>query len=336
MTNSRDPSDAIAAVVHPDPYPYYARLRREKPLHFDERLGLWVAAGAAVVREVLSHPLMRVRPPAEPVPQALVGSPVGDVFAQLVRMNDGDFHAQHKPRVRAATARWSQAEVEQAAFDATSQLAGCADANRLLVTLPALAVARLLHVAESEQVRTADSVIAFVQGIAGGPVADEAARYLMAQGESQGLSGPAAANRIALMQQSVDACAALIGSTARHFITATPTPGDWRARVESTLLRDPPVHNTRRFTAETIRLRGQSIAQGQGVLVLLASAVQEENAPELAFGLAVHACPGTDIALEIATAALRALHQSGRLQALFSRQVGFKPLPNARIPVFEN
>jgi hypothetical protein len=37
------PPDAIAAVTHPDPYPYYADLVRRSPLYRDDTLGLWVA-----------------------------------------------------------------------------------------------------------------------------------------------------------------------------------------------------------------------------------------------------------------------------------------------------
>jgi hypothetical protein len=42
MTPSH-PTDPIAAVTHPDPYPYYARLVAESPLYRDDALGLWVA-----------------------------------------------------------------------------------------------------------------------------------------------------------------------------------------------------------------------------------------------------------------------------------------------------
>ena len=38
-----DPSDPIAAVTHPAPYPYYGRLASERPLHRDEALGCWGA-----------------------------------------------------------------------------------------------------------------------------------------------------------------------------------------------------------------------------------------------------------------------------------------------------
>jgi hypothetical protein len=41
------PHNPIAAVTHPDPYPYYAALTARTPLYRDETLGLWVAADAA-------------------------------------------------------------------------------------------------------------------------------------------------------------------------------------------------------------------------------------------------------------------------------------------------
>ena len=48
------PTDPIAAVTHPDPYPYYAQLRAGPPLAYDERLRLWIASRAEVVMEVLA------------------------------------------------------------------------------------------------------------------------------------------------------------------------------------------------------------------------------------------------------------------------------------------
>src|SRR5262245_7010653 len=86
-------SDPIAAVTHPDPYPYYADLVARAPLVRDERLGLWVAASAVAVASVLTSPRCRVRPTAEPVPAALAGSRAGDVFGRLVRREAGETHA---------------------------------------------------------------------------------------------------------------------------------------------------------------------------------------------------------------------------------------------------
>ena len=74
------PPDPIAAVTHPDPYPFYAGLVAGRPLYRDEALGLWVAASAEAVTAVLASDLCRVRPPAEPVPRALVDTPAGEIF----------------------------------------------------------------------------------------------------------------------------------------------------------------------------------------------------------------------------------------------------------------
>ena len=95
------PRDPLAAVTHPDPYPYYASLVAERPFYRDEALGLWVASSAAAVTAVLTSDLCRVRPPAEPVPRALLGSPAGDIFGHLVRMNDGPGHCPFKQAVSA-------------------------------------------------------------------------------------------------------------------------------------------------------------------------------------------------------------------------------------------
>ena len=57
------PRDPVAAVTHPDPYPYYAELVAQRPLYRDESLGLWVASSAQAVTAVLTSDICRVRPP---------------------------------------------------------------------------------------------------------------------------------------------------------------------------------------------------------------------------------------------------------------------------------
>jgi hypothetical protein len=91
------PQHPIAAVTHPDPYPYYAELVVHRPVYRDEGLGLWVVSSAEAVSATLTSELCRVRPPAEPVPRALLGSPAGDIFRRLVRMTDGPDHHAFKP-----------------------------------------------------------------------------------------------------------------------------------------------------------------------------------------------------------------------------------------------
>ena len=96
------PDDPIAAVTHADPYPYYADLVARKPLYRDAALRLWVASSADAVTAVLTSDLCRVRPPTEPVPAALRGTPTGDIFQHLVRFNDGEGHCPFKGAVSAA------------------------------------------------------------------------------------------------------------------------------------------------------------------------------------------------------------------------------------------
>jgi cytochrome P450 len=360
MLEAAQPRDPIDAVVHPDPYPYYARLRRERPLYLDSRLGLWVAATHEAVNAALNHTSLRVRPPAEPVPRALVGTPVGEVFARLVRMNDGDFHVRNKPAVEQAARRFSLADVSQAAQSAALDLAARVDANALLTALPVQAIAHLLRVAPSLLEITTRWVQEFVQGIAPQASAEsitranKAAVQLMAQGEAQGLDAVQSANRIAMMQQSLDATAGLVGNTVRllrdrpGLAAGAPPLGTWRAIVAEVARWDAPVQNTRRFAAADLTLADQAIAQGQGVLLLLASANRDQalnrdpdvfdpartGRRSMSFGAGVHGCPGEAIAIEIAAAGLQALHSARLLDELFGPCTGFRPLANARIPVF--
>jgi cytochrome P450 len=327
------PEHILAAPSHPQPYGWYAELRQARPLFFDEALGVWVASGAERVRSALLHPDLRVRPPAEPVPQALRGTAVGEVFAQLVRMNDGAFHARHRPDVVAAIRLWDERQVAAAADAAARDLGLRIAPDALLSALPVQAMARLLGVPAAELDATVDWVHAFTAGIAPSATpdavaqADAAADALMAQGEREGLATPAAANRIALMQQSLDATAGLIGN-AIHACQREPQSLAGTHLVERVARQDPAIHNTRRFAASDLELAGVRIRAGQCVVLVLA-----DPDAELGFGGGAHACPGERVALQIAAAALRSLEASGAL-GRFGPVQGYRPLPNARIPVF--
>jgi cytochrome P450 len=236
-------------------------------------------------------------------------------------MNDGAFHARHRPAVAASASRWDDAAVGAATAAATRDLAARMDGNGFLAALPVQAMARLLGVPVAQLDAAVGAVQDFVRGIATGATpaevdrADAAARLLLAQGEAQGLEPVAAANRIALMQQSLDATAGLIGNAILG-----------RTGVRETLAADPPIHNTRRFAAADLELGGQRIASGAALVVLLVG-------DGLGFGDGAHACPGERIALGIAQAAVTTLGSLGAL-APFARHTGYRPLPNARIPAF--
>lgn len=357
------PRDALEAVTHPDPWPYYRSLREAQPLFFDAGLGLWVASSHAAVDAAIRHPALRVRPPGELIPQALQGGAAGQVFAQLVRMSDGDFHAAHKPAVERAARRWQLADVARAAEDATQDLMPRLAANDFVAALPVHTMARLLEVPDSEREPTCRWAAQFTQGIAPGAgaqavtLAHQAAAALMAQGQALGLLPVQAANRIAFMQQSIDATSGLLGHVALrlaqdpvHAALADASPAAMRAFVREVERWAAPIQNTRRFAAEPLSLLGHSIAAGEGLLLLLASANRDASfnpqpdhfdmdrtqARSMGFGAGTHGCPGADIAIEMVAACVRHIRAGGQFDHYFGRCSGFRPLPNARIPVFEN
>lgn len=359
---SQPPADPIAAVTHPDPYPYYRQLRDTQPLYFDTSLQLWVAGSQPVISEALRHPALTVRPPGEAVPVALQGTAAGEVFARLVRMTDGAFHAAHKPAVVQAVRRWSLADVAAASTAAAGKLWPRLDATTSLGWLPVQTMARLLGVPVGELDATCSQVQAFVQGIAPGApeaavaLASEAAQALMAQGRAEGLDAVQGANRIALMQQSLDATAGLLGHTVlmlrQHSALAEAADHSLDAMrdfVTEVERHQAPVQNTRRFAAQALQLAGQPIARGQGVLLLLASGnrdaalnpqpevfnPQRSDCRSLGFGAGAHACPGAAVAIETVAACVRQIRAGGQFDHYFGRHAGFRPLGNARIPVFE-
>ncbi len=357
------PRNALEAATHPDPWPYYRSLREAQPLYFDAGLGLWVASSHAAVEAALRHPALCVRPPGEAVPPALHGGAAGQVFAQLVRMSDGEFHAAHKPDVERTARRWQLVDVAHAALGATQELLPRLAANDFLAALPVHTMARLLDVPANEHESTCRWAAQFTQGIAPGAdaqavaLAHQAAAALMAQGQALGLAPVQAANRIAFMQQSIDATSGLLGHVVLRLLQdpvsaalAEVSPLAMRAFVREVERWAGPIQNTRRFAAEPLSLLGQPIAAGQGVLLLLGSAnrdaafnpqpddfdMDRTQTRSMGFGAGAHACPGAEIAIEMVASCVSWMRSAGLLDKYFGRQVGFRPLPNARIPVFEN
>lgn len=359
----QSPRNAVEAVTHPDPYPYYRSLRQQHPVFFDATLGMWVASSHAAVNAALCHPALRVRPPAEPVPVALQGSPAGEVFGQLVRMTDGAFHAVHKPEVERAARRWSLTAVARAAEESAGDLRQRLTVNEFIAALPVQTMARLLGIPDSERDDTCRWAAQFTEGIAPNAdaqavtLASHAAQALMSQGHALGLAPVQGASRIAFMQQSIDATGGLLGQVAlklaRDAEAAAEADGSldaMRAFVREIERWAAPIQNTRRFAAEPLELMGQPIETGQALLLVLASANRDEALnlrPEcfepgrvqghsMGFGAGPHACPGAAIAIETVAAAARRLRGLGQFDTYFGRSKGFRPLSNARIPVFEN
>jgi cytochrome P450 len=311
------PRDAIAAVTHPDPYPYYADLVARPALGRDDALGLRVAASAAAVTAVLTSPACRVRPPAEPVPPALVGSPAGTIFGHLVRMNDGARHRPLKEAVTSALAALAHDRVDAVSRPWAEALAGeltpHGSPRRLTEfasRLTACTVATLLGAPPALVPEaagwTADLVDAFAAGSDAAQLerGTAAAASLLAMGREmmRAPAGPGLlpalarhgpgqdveaviANALGFLVQAHDATTGLIGNAlvalARHPDVRRAVLAD-RGRLPAVLgevLRhDAPVQNTRRFVAEDTEVAGATLRAGEAILVVLAAANRDPAA----------------------------------------------------------
>lgn len=303
-----EPSDPIAAVTHADPYPYYADLVERAPLAHNEALGLWVAASAEAVTAVLTSDLGRVRPPAESVPRALLGSSAGEIFRSLVRMNDGPRHAALKQAVAATLGSLDGTSVAGPSREWASQLATGRNVTDFAFQLPIYVVGHLLGVPRDQLPQLSRWMGDFVPALAPGSSPEQVERgkdtaalllglfrSLLTEQDSSadGLLPTLArearrvgedeeailANGIGFLFQTHDATAGLIGNAllalaARPEIRrqAAADPALLRQVLQEVLRYDPPIQNTRRFIARDGLVLGHPLKEGDAVLVLLAAA----------------------------------------------------------------
>jgi len=358
------PRDAVAAVSHPDPYPWYAALCEGPPLQFDATLGLWVAGRADVVCRALTHPALRVRPPGAPVPPGLAGTPAGALFGQLVRWNDGAVHAEHKPALQALLSAFDPAAVRAATLRA-ARLLGRRPLDELCFALPVASLAALLgfgddalealvHAARrlAEGLSPASTPAQWAAAGAAALALQDAAGTLRA---AVGRSAVFRSNLAGLLVQGCDASAALLGNA----LAALAHRPDLRAALAADATRlpgfvaevarhDAPVQNTRRFAAEAVAFEGSRLAPGDGLLLVLAAAQRDpalHPVPDrfdldraerrlLCFGHGMHRCPGQSIALAIAATTLEwLLTRAGG--GMLTLPAGHRPSANCRIPFFD-
>ncbi len=147
------PAHVRAAPSHPDPYPYYGRLARERPFFRDEANGWWVAASAAAVTEVLTSETCLTRPLSEPIPAALQGGAAAEIFGRLVRLRDDEARGKLKEAVTnavrsidlgevAALARRRAAELD----DELGPTLDEASTTQFMFALPVQVIALLLGI----------------------------------------------------------------------------------------------------------------------------------------------------------------------------------------------
>jgi len=165
------PENPLAAVTHPDPYPYYAALVDGNPIYRDTALDLWISSGAAAVEAVLTSENCRVRPAAEPVPKAIAGSAAGSIFRLLVRMNEGPVHRALKQGVSAALNEENIAQVIELArrwsrllCESLEPARTAPGLNDFILQLPVAVMADLLGIPEEKLQPVTTSVADLVAG----------------------------------------------------------------------------------------------------------------------------------------------------------------------------
>jgi cytochrome P450 len=255
---------------------------------------------------LLAHGALRVRPAAEPVPRAIAGSPAGEVFGHLVRMNDGPAHPAHRPALQRALAGLDL----DAVYAAALRIARNVPAEPLsdaLFSVPVQTVAHLLGFADEALPQVDSWMRDFVACLSPLSSADQlqaasaAASELMTRFEVLAASAPPRsgtllaavlsesdadaplsrsllANIVGLLSQTCDATAGLLGNSLIASMRepslrqAARTRDGLQAIVEETARHDPSVHNTRRFAIEPITIAGTPLAAGDAVLLVLAAA----------------------------------------------------------------
>lgn len=364
-----DSPDVIEAVTSSDLNRTYARLLAERRICWSDERRLWIASAPEDVATVLAHPGCRVRPLAEPVPRALQGTRIGEVFSRLVRMHDGDAHAQGKAAVSKALASVDIDRARSACRRLATTLASHGDLDRFQFELPVMSVAHLLGVPDALLPKVITDTGHFVralslaadeedcvQGTAAtnrlGDILEEVlaerARGTLLSALAQAFASGGnddpeviVANAIGFLFQAHDATAGLIGNTIVHLARnrdaldrAEPLYPQVERLVGIVAHDDAPVQNTRRFVAQDATVNGAPFADGDVVLLALAAANSVSDDRSWSFGEGRHACPGQELALMIAAVGVTELLELGMIPQHIPEPVRYQPLPNARIPEF--
>jgi cytochrome P450 len=163
------------------------------------------------------------------------------------------------------------------------------------------------------------------------------------------------ANAVGFLFQTCEATAGLIGNTIvalgrmpQMLDLVIREPERLRDAADEVLRFDAPVQNTRRFVESAAIVEGRQIPAGDGILVLLAAAnrdpaanphpdrfeLSRANRRLFTFGAGAHACPGRELAVTIATAAVRRLVDDGLDPRPLSESFSYRPSVNVRVPMF--
>lgn len=291
---------------------------------------------------ILSDPQrFGVRPPDQPVPPHLGGGALGSVFARWLRMRDDAGHGPAKAAMIAALARLDTVEIERHAR-AQSALAWTGGWDHWIWATSIASMAALLGIAPAA-IAAQRALLARFHAIARGlaptastehvAAADAACAAVVAALDASaalplGLSDADAelANRLALLWQSFEAGAALLGQAVAELAQdpALRRPGAMADWLPAHVAAHGVLLNTRRFACGDATVGDLALQRGDGLVVGLRAHP---------FGHGPHLCPGQRVALAIAAAALEAVLEAPDVAWPDTWQD--LTLPNARIPFFK-
>jgi cytochrome P450 len=340
------PKNAILAVTHRDPSAFYQTIA-VRPPWFDADLGMWVVASNRDVTAVLTSGAAKVRPKGESCPRHLTGSPAGDTFQRIARMNDGDAHQEIRSTIDTWFASITPGRIdeacEQAAEDLRAQTVDEPSIHSWMFVFPSAVMTRLMGIkpAATPALATAAKGLGDAFGPGAGPeTLDAANAAITAIADALDEPRKAMANGAAgFLFQTYDATAALIGNTITHLARTAPTgaqPEDVPTAIDCVLSDDPAIHNTRRFLDTELHVGGVTIPAGATVLLVLAAAIRDRvirDSASVAFGAGHHRCPADQLAPAIACRAVQAIMKFFGDEPL-PLPVGYLPRQNARIPLF--
>ena len=301
--------------------------------------GRYVAVG----EEALLNADLGVRPADEPVPTALLETPMAPLFAGLARMRDGESIARLTALQR-ALASCDDTLIQQTAAQCAARLAPkaaeAAAITRFNYGLPVCTLGALLGVPEAQWQHLIDDSLDFVRCIA--PAARRSSWHAALRRHSgsvpgwrrewRAAPGPGAeigdarlvsANALGLLFQACEATAGWIGLA---YLLARQN-GEVDTALDRVRALTPPIQNTRRFVLRETQLAGCTLRVGQTVLLLLGAD------GELAFGAGAHRCPGERWARIIARCGVAHLC-SLDIDERALESVRWRHSYNARVPEF--
>jgi cytochrome P450 len=339
-SNTTTPKHPIEAVTHHNPAPYNTTLADGPPM-FDDTLQMWVVGSARDADAALIHPAARVRPAGQPWPADLGDGAAANTFQRIARMNDGAEHATIRRMIDAWFAALTPDQINEACRAGLTDVPDSSDHRSMIEAwmrvYPCAVMVRLMGL-DAENIPalvTAAEALAAAFGPGAGPetVGPADAAILTITDALDEPRKPLANSVAGFLFQTFDATAALIGNSLLH-LDATRDHRAVDRAIQYALRNDLPIQNTRRFTHEDMKLGDTTIAPGETILVVLASAALQDEADESrAFGAGVHRCPAHTLAPAICKAAVTELIQ--RLDgAAMPTPTGYRLRQNARIPEF--